>query len=258
MPTVLHVPAFEDNYIWLMKGQPTDRVLIVDPGDAGPVFDALQQHHLTPTTILCTHHHGDHVGGVDDLVDHFNITIYGPAAEAIPRCQHRLLGGETVPVEPLGLSFRVLSVPGHTLGHIAYHGHGLLFCGDTLFSAGCGRLFEGSPEQMFSSLKRLAALPDDTVSYCAHEYTEANLRFAATVEPGNADIPSHQAAVHRLRLAGKPSVPSTLRVEKLINPFLRTMVPGVRQAAERQAGRKLETELEVFTLIRRWKDNFRG
>jgi len=258
MATVLHVPAFEDNYIWLARGHPQNRVLIVDPGDASPVLETLRRHRWVPTAILCTHHHGDHVGGVDELLNHYDCAVYGPAAEPIPHCDHPLHTGDRIDLPEAGLAFDVLSIPGHTSGHIAFVGQGLLFCGDTLFSAGCGRLFEGTPAQMLSSLHRLAALPDETSVYCGHEYTEANLRFAATVEPGNPDVLRHQQAVHHLRTQGLPSLPTTLQLEKSINPFLRTAIPSVHRAAENRTGRKLETELEVFTVIRRWKDNFRG
>jgi hydroxyacylglutathione hydrolase len=258
MATVLHVPAFEDNYVWLVMAPHSGRAVIVDPGDADPVTEALGRHALTPAAILCTHHHDDHVGGVEELVRRHAIPVYGPATEPIPQCRHALRGGQHVDLVSALLRFDVLDVPGHTRGHIAYVGHGLLFCGDTLFSAGCGRLFEGTPDQMFASLGRLAALPEPTRVCCAHEYTAANLRFAATVEPDNPDIRQHQDRVRALRDRDEPTLPSSIGTEKRINPFLRTHLPSVRAAAERQAGRRLETPLEVFTVIRRWKDNFRG
>lgn len=258
MATVLHVPAFEDNYIWLIVGPGSDRALIVDPGDADPVFEALDRDRLTPAAILCTHHHHDHIDGIDELIERFPIPVYGPATERIPRRTQALRGGDRVELSTVSLQFDVLDVPGNTRGHIAYHGHGLLFCGDSLFSAGCARLCEGTPEQMFSSLRRLQTLPDETAVYCAHEYTAANLRFAATVDPGNPDIRRHQETVHDLRARGLPTLPTTLALEKRINPFLRTHLPPIRKLAEEHAGRKLETELEVFTVIRRWKDDFRG
>lgn len=258
MATVLHVPAFEDNYIWLVVGDKMDCAVVVDPGDEGPVIEALERHRLTPVAILCTHHHNDHVGGVAGLLERYPLPVYGPAAESIPHCQHSLRDGDHVDIPALSLQLSVLDIPGHTRGHIAYSGHGLLFCGDTLFSAGCGYLFEGTPAQMFASLMRLVALPVDTAVYCGHEYTAANLRFAAVVEPDNRDVRVHQQTVRELRARGQPTLPSTLALEKRINPFLRTSVPSVRQAAERHTGRTLETALEVFTVIRRWKDDFRG
>lgn len=258
MTTVLHVPALDDNYIWLVVVPGSDRALIVDPGDAEPVIEALAHHRLIPAAILCTHHHQDHIGGIDDLLARFPLPVYGPATESIPHCRHPVRGGDHIAPAAVPLQFDVLDVPGNTRGHIAYHGHGLLFCGDSLFSAGCARLCEGTAEQMFTTLSRLGDLPDETAVYCAHEYTAANLRFAAVVEPDNADIRRHLDAVRELRVRHLPTLPSTLGLEKRINPFLRTHLPSVRLAAEQHAGRKLETALEVFTVIRRWKDDFRG
>jgi hydroxyacylglutathione hydrolase len=258
MVDVLHVPAFEDNYIWLIRGATPGKVAVVDPGDAEPVLGFCAAHKLEPAAILCTHHHHDHVGGIEDLVARNAIPVYGPAAERIPRCSQALTGDETVELTALGLRFRVIAVPGHTRGHIAYYGHGLLFCGDTLFSAGCGRLFEGSAEQMHASLSKLAALPPDTAVYCAHEYTADGLRFAAAVEPQNPDVPAHQRQVASWRAADRPSLPSTIGLERRINPFLRSDQPEVRAAAQRFAGRSLDSEASVFAAIRRWKDGFRA
>jgi hydroxyacylglutathione hydrolase len=258
MATVLHVPAFNDNYIWLVTGKSPGRVAIVDPGDAAPVLDRLARDHLTPVAILCTHHHGDHVGGVKDLLQHFMIPVYGPAREHIDGVSHPLHGGERVRLDELGPEFEVLEIPGHTAGHIAYHGDGMLFCGDTLFSAGCGRLFEGTAEQMHDSLSRLAALPGATQVYCAHEYTEANLRFAQAVEPDNPDARQYREQVRNLRLQGRPTLPSTLDLERRVNPFLRAAQPGVRRAAEAKCGQTLTTTASVFACLRRWKDGFRG
>jgi hydroxyacylglutathione hydrolase len=257
MATVLHVPAFDDNYIWLVAGELPDRVAIVDPGDAAPVLARLERDRLAPVAILCTHHHGDHVGGIKDLLRHFKIPVYGPASEHIDSVSHPLHGDERVRLGELGVEFEVLAVPGHTAGHIAYHGDGMLFCGDTLFSAGCGRLFEGTAEQMHDSLTRLAALPGTTKIYCAHEYTEANLRFALTVEPDNADVRQYREQARNLRLQGRPTLPSTIDLERRVNPFLRTAQPAVRRAAEAECGHILATEASVFACLRRWKDHFR-
>ncbi|MBI5613277.1 MAG: hydroxyacylglutathione hydrolase [Gammaproteobacteria bacterium] len=256
MEPVLHVPAFQDNYIWLIRGRSPDRVAIVDPGDAAPVLAALAERRLTPVAILCTHHHADHVGGVAELLAQFPVPVYGPARERIEGVSHPLAEGARVIVPELGLDFAVLDIPAHTAGHIAYHGGGLLFCGDTLFSAGCGRLFEGSAAQMAQSLAKLAALPDDTAVYCGHEYTAANLRFALAVEPDNRAAQAHLAQVLAWRAAGRPSLPSTVGRERRINPFLRTHEPAVRAAAERHAGRALATATEVFGVLRAWKDGF--
>jgi hydroxyacylglutathione hydrolase len=258
MASVLHVCAFEDNYIWLIGGRSREHVAIVDPGDAEPVLAALQARHLTPVAILCTHHHGDHVGGVADLLQHFSVPVYGPAREAISNLTHRLKHGDHVPLPKLECEFTVLEVPGHTAGHIAFFGEGLLFCGDTLFSAGCGRLFEGTAEQMHASLSTLAALPPDTAVYCGHEYTAANLRFAATVEPDNPDIATHAHWVRTQRTQELPTLPSNIGLERRINPFLRTDVPAVQRAAEAHAGQRLATNVNVFAALRQWKDGFRG
>jgi len=259
MLPVLHVRAFEDNYIWVIRGLSQTRAVLVDPGDAAPVLAALARLGIAPVAILCTHHHGDHVGGIPDLLQHFpGLPVYGPAHENIDTLTQPLLDGEAVRLPELGLNFRVLEVPGHTRGHLAYYGHGWLFCGDTLFSAGCGRLFEGTAAQMHASLTRLAALPGDTQVYCAHEYTLANLRFAQAVEPDNADIITYRHEVEAQRARDEPTVPSSLERELRINPFLRSAVPKVRAKAEKIAGIPLPDCVSVFAAIRRWKDNFRG
>ncbi len=258
MTDVLHVCAFEDNYIWLICGKSPDQVAIVDPGDADPVLSALDDQHLKPTAILCTHHHGDHVGGVEDILKHYSIPVYGPARERIPAITYRLKEGDRVMLSELGLELSVLDVPGHTAGHIAYFGAGMVFCGDTLFSAGCGRLFEGTPAQMHSSLAKFAALPNTTRIYCGHEYTEANLRFALTVEPENSDIQAYREQARSQRGQNLPTLPSTIGLEQRVNPFLRTDQATVHRAAENQAGRTIGSEVEVFAEVRRWKDSFRG
>ena len=258
MDSVLHVCAFEDNYIWLIRGKSADHVALVDPGDADPVLATLEKQHLQPVAILCTHHHGDHVGGVEDILRRYPVPVYGPARERIPAITHRLKEGDRVSLPELGLEFSVLDVPGHTAGHIAYYGAGMLFCGDTMFSAGCGRLFEGTAEQMHASLAKLVALPEATQMYCAHEYTEANLRFALAVEPDNPDIRVHRERARALRSQNLPTLPSTIGLEKRINPFLRTGSPVARRAAETRRGQVLESDTEVFATLRRWKDDFRG
>ena len=256
MLKVTPVQAFRDNYIWLVHGEDPGRVAIVDPGDAQPVLAALEAQGLEAVAILLTHHHPDHSGGITALRQALGIPAWGPADERVAGINYPVRGGDHADLPRLGLSFAVLDIPGHTAGHIAFHGHGALFCGDTLFSAGCGRVFEGTPEQMLGSLDALARLPDDTRIYCGHEYTLANLRFARAVEPGNAEIAQHAEHVAALRESDAPSLPSTLALEKRINPFLRCDDPAVKDAAERRAGHALATRVEVFATVRRWKDEF--
>jgi hydroxyacylglutathione hydrolase len=231
---------------------------VVDPGDDRPVEQALAEEGLHLKAILVTHHHADHVGGVGALAAKHGAPVFAPARESMP-CPVQALddGGSVDLAASLGLRFDVMAVPGHTLGHIAYAGHGALFCGDTLFSAGCGRLFEGTPAQMLGSLDRLASLPDATAVYCAHEYTLSNLRFARAVEPDNADIEAALAETGRRRERDAITLPSSLGRERLINPFLRTRTPAVKAAAERHAGRPLGEPVEVFAAVRAWKDGFR-
>ncbi len=254
MMEVRTVHAFDDNYIWLIGCRDKPQVAIVDPGDEDPVLDYLAQHHLTPEAILITHHHGDHTGGVTALVEQFNIPVYGPANERIPALTTPLREGNEVLLSGCGLTLKVLDTPGHTRGHICYVGHGALFCGDTLFAAGCGRIFEGTAAQMYRSLEKLRALPDATVVYCAHEYTEANLRFAVIAEPDNADTRQRLEKVQQLRAQQQDTVPSLLADEKRTNPFLRSHIPELVAAAEQFAGHSLPDPAEVFTTVRHWKD----
>ncbi|MGN8278433.1 hydroxyacylglutathione hydrolase [Pseudomonas sp. SMV71] len=249
------LPAFTDNYIWLLQDHSTQRCAVVDPGDATPVRAWLDAHPgWVLSDILVTHHHHDHVGGVQALKDATQATVHGPASENIPARDRALHDNDKVNV--LGWDFDVYAVPGHTLGHIAYYHHGLLFCGDTLFAAGCGRLFEGTPEQMHHSLSRLAALPEDTLVYCTHEYTLGNLKFAAAVEPDNQNIAARLEKVSRQRDEGVITLPSTLALEKLTNPFLRVTETSVKQKADERNGQRNQTPSEVFAALRAWKDKF--
>ena len=248
------VPAFDDNYIWLITRGAL--AAVVDPGDATPVRQRLQQRGLQLAGILVTHHHGDHVGGVEELARSTGAQVFGPASERIPARDVAVAGGERI--EVLGLEFEVIDVPGHTRGHVAYHSPAQrwLFCGDTLFAGGCGRLFEGTPEQMTESLARLAALDGETRVYCAHEYTVANLRFALAVEPGNEALRQRQQTCLAQRARGQPTVPSTIAEERATNPFLRCDLPSVQMVAEARAGTTLATRAQVFALLRQWKNGF--
>lgn len=258
MLKVSAVRAFADNYIWLIHS-PRDatKVVAVDPGDAHAVETALDGR-LQLAGILVTHRHADHVGGVEALSRAHGVPVFGPAREKIPGKPRTLQEGDSASFAELGLSFDVLDVPGHTSGHIAYVGHGAVFCGDTLFSAGCGRLFEGTPEQMAASLAKLASLPDETQVYCAHEYTVSNLQFALAVEPGNAESVAYLEECRARRTRDEATLPSTIRRERNVNPFLRCDRQSVKQAAEAKAQRRLQNEVEVFAVIRQWKDGFRS
>ena len=257
MLEVTPIPAFNDNYFWLIHGTgDRTRVAVVDPGDADPVFAALETLGLRLDAILLTHHHPDHTGGVGELLRSHDVPVFGPAGERIAGVGHHLGEGDAIEIAPLQVSFDVLDLPGHTAGHIAYVGHGAVFCGDTLFVAGCGRLFEGTAAQMTRSLAKLAALPADTQVFCAHEYTLANLRFARAVEPDNADLAAFARAAEDVRAAGRPTVPSTIGTERAINPFLRCDRASVRAAAESHFNRRFADETEVFAAVRRWKDSF--
>lgn len=258
MLQVTPVRAFADNYIWLIHS-PRDarRVVAVDPGDAAPVRAELGAQNLQLAAILLTHHHRDHVGGVAELLQDHVVPTFGPALETLPGKPARLREGDVVDLTDVGLRFEVLDVPGHTAGHIAYVGHGSVFCGDTLFSAGCGRLFEGTAEQMATSLAKLASLPDDTAVYCAHEYTVSNLLFGLAVEPNNAEARAYLEQCRSRRAGDQATVPSNIRQERNVNPFLRCHQETVKQAAEARAGRGLN-RTEVFAVIREWKDGFRA
>ena len=246
--------AFRDNYIWCLgRGV---HVAVVDPGDAAPVKEFLGRSAATLSAILVTHHHDDHTGGVEALAAEYNVPVFGPALESIPSRTHALRDGDHVVIPGLDAAFDILDVPGHTAGHIAYVGNGMLFCGDTLFSAGCGRLFEGTPAQMLASLDKLAALPPETLVFCTHEYTASNLRFAESADPANDAVRRRRDEAATAVAAGEPSLPSTIGAERTFNPFLRVDDPQVAEAASRHAGRHLTDRLAVFTALRTWKNVF--
>jgi hydroxyacylglutathione hydrolase len=259
------VPAFEDNYIWLVSD--SRDAVVVDPGDAAPVEAYLAKRGWRLTAILLTHHHHDHVGGVKALLDsrtaEGGIPVYGPAGERIEHLTQRVAGGDTVRIARPALEFTVIDVPGHTAGHIAYfqagdpHGTPHLFCGDTLFASGCGRLFEGTPQQMLGSLDALAALPENTQVHCAHEYTLSNIKFARACEPDNAALLRWSEDAKALRAAGKPTLPTTIGHEKAVNPFLRADVPAIHATLASQFGAPVSDRLEAFRMMRGWKDKFR-
>ena len=233
---------------------------VVDPGDAAPVLAYLDAQGLALSAVIATHHHNDHVGGIPRLLARYDVPVYGPAGEAIPGRTHALREGDAITVPALGVDLTTLDIPGHTAGHIALvcAGDPMVFCGDTLFAAGCGRIFEGTPAQMWSSLSKLAALPAPTRVYCGHEYTVANLRFALAVEPDNAALHAAMARASAQRGRSEPTLPSTIGDERATNPFLRADVPAVRAAAEGRARRTLPDPVDSFAVLREWKNEFKG
>ena len=248
------VPAFKDNYIWVLER--AGSAVAVDPGDARPVQDFLAARSLKLTAVLATHHHADHVGGLPELARHWKCPTYGPTREVEAALDKRLAHGERFEVPGVGLELEAIDIPGHTAGHIALFGGGVLFCGDTLFACGCGRLFEGTPAQMAASLGRLAVLPGETRVYCGHEYTLANIAFAQAVEPGNRALAEREKRDAATRARGEATLPSTIADELATNPFLRCAEPEVVASAERHAGRRLGDPVEVFAELRTWKNSF--
>lgn len=247
------IPVLETNYVWCLHDE-TDAV-VVDPGEAGPPLDWLERKGLVLRGILITHHHADHTGGIDEMLARRRVPVFGPRDERIPQIDRPLAEGERVALSAPPLDLEVIDVPGHTSIHVAFYGHDLLLCGDALFSAGCGRVFEGTPAQLCASLDKLAALPGRTRVCCAHEYTLANCRFAREVEPDNKALKRRAEEVAELRAAGRITLPSTIEAERAFNPFLRVREPSVIEAARRRQPDCGESPEEVFAVLRSWKDS---
>mgnify|MGYP000353065008 CR=1 FL=1 len=261
--SVTALEAFSDNYIWAIANK--NKAALVDPGDADVCINFLENNQLVLNAILITHHHVDHTGGIKKLVTYcqqkqWPLTVYGPAQENIPCCDTKLVQNDVVNLSDLAINFNVIELPGHTSGHIAYFAEGslepLLFCGDTLFSGGCGRLFEGTAEQMLNSLTKLSNLPESTKVFCAHEYTQANLKFALSVDPKNEILINYSKRVDELRAKEQATIPSTIMIEKQINPFLRSHEHALQESAKQFDNNTQATSLDAFTTIRRWKDQF--
>lgn len=256
MSTLIALPAFNDNYIWTLVGTGA-RAVLVDPGQAAPVHAAVAEHGLQPCAILLTHHHDDHIGAAAQLADDFGLPVFAPDDERIAAATHRIGEADTVALSEAGFRFEVMHLPGHTRSHLAYFGHGLALTGDTLFSLGCGRLFEGSPVQMLDSLQRLAALPPQTLICCGHEYTASNAAFAHVVEPDNTALDLRIRHVRRLREKQEATLPVSLQTELDTNPFLRCSQPAVQARVAAHIGAADLDELQTFTALRAWKDGFR-
>ena len=256
------ISAFKDNYIWMLRLDEEKRVGIVDPGDAQPVLEILASKGMQLDTILITHHHPDHTGGIEQLLEAFpNANVIGPHSSRIALIKQHCKEGDTV--SALGLNFKVLEIPGHTLDHIAYYfcaneefKQGGVFCGDTLFASGCGRIFEGDPAMMYNSLAKLKALPESTLVFCAHEYTLANIAFALAAEPDNTDLQDRLEATRALREAKLPSLPSNIALERRTNPFLRCHNTVLAQMVAAHSGKQAQSEIDTFAHLRAWKDNF--
>ncbi|KGJ87611.1 hydroxyacylglutathione hydrolase [Colwellia psychrerythraea] len=259
--TVTAIKAFNDNYIWAISSENNTNIALVDPGDAFVCIDYMQTNNLILSAILITHHHSDHVGGIAKLLEYakekaWSVTVYGPATENIAQLDITLQENDKVSIPELNCQFDVLDLPGHTKGHIAYYDDNKVFCGDTLFSGGCGRLFEGTAQQMHHSLTKLANLATDTLIYCAHEYTQANLAFALAVEPNNIDLHNYAEQVKVKRQHSHATIPSNIALELQINPFLRCHKHSIKLAAQAYSNQNQRNDSDVFAAIRTWKDNF--
>ena len=257
MLNVHPIHAFSDNYIWVIHNQ--THAAVIDPGIASPVIEYLQSKKLQLSAILITHHHHDHTGGNAELLQSFNVPVYGPHNESIATVSHPLRDGDQVNLEEMSLNLVVLDTPGHTRGHVAYYGSNpfnMIFCGDTLFACGCGRVFEGTAQQMYQSLQKLSQLPSDTLIFCTHEYTLGNIQFARTVDPENARLIDFEISAQELRSRNVPTIPTTLILERKINPFIRCGQQEIINSAQNYSGKSLSDPIEVFTVLREWKNNF--
>ncbi|MBS0287534.1 MAG: hydroxyacylglutathione hydrolase [Proteobacteria bacterium] len=255
MTKIVALPAFQDNYIWAIHSLDGSHLIVVDPGTAEPVFAYLHKHKLDLTAVLITHHHWDHSGGINKQKEHYpNAAIIGPQKDNVQGLTQLVQENDTVTFDEYGLTLRVFDIPGHTLGHIAYYNDEMLFCGDTLFSCGCGRIFEGTSSQMYHSLDKLKSLPPNTLMYCGHEYTLANIAFAQTVEPNNHDLTQRKENALKLREQGLPTLPVTLATELQTNPFLRCDKPEVIQAVQKQTSLKAADPVSIFANLREWKN----
>lgn len=259
MASLRALPALRDNYIWMLSDPASGTALVVDPGEAAPVLRALAEDGRTLSAILLTHHHGDHIGGTAELKTVFpDATIYAPVDDRIHLAATRVGDGDVIEIRAPAARFEVIEVHGHTRSHIAYHGDGLLFCGDTLFSLGCGRMFEGTPEQMLASLDRLAGLPGDTRICCGHEYTVANAAFALTVEPGNAALRSRLDTAQAQRQRGEPTLPARLAEERGANPFLRVDAIADERIPWPPGAKASQRRVDRFAALRLAKDQFQA
>ncbi len=259
MPKIVPIPAFQDNYIWAIHSLEGSDLIVVDPGDAAPVLAYLQNNNLTLSTILITHHHWDHTGGIADLKARFpSVKVIGPRNDKVDGLTQSVQEGEPISLEPCGITLTVLEIPGHTLEHIAYFNDTLLFCGDTLFSCGCGRIFEGTPQQMYDSLDKIKHLNKDVRVYCGHEYTTANIAFAKTIEPHNTDLLAYEKHVLSLRSLQLPSLPSQLCTELKTNPFLRCENENVIRAVQKNANIASSDPVTIFAKLREWKNHFKA
>ncbi len=256
MLEIIPLPALKDNYIWLLKNTISRHVAIVDPSEAEPVLNVIKSEGLIPIAIMITHHHWDHVGGISGITEQFDIPVYTPKTESVVGSTNPVGEGDVVALTELSLNLKILDVPGHTSGAVAYYTDAMVFSGDTLFTAGCGRMFEGTPPQMHASLSKFKTLPDSTLLYCGHEYTVANLKFAAKVEPNNVAIQRRLQLAEETRKSNHPTVPATLAEEKETNPFLRCEERDVISAASHFSAKKLNETADVFAAVRQWKDHF--